>query len=251
VFDYDAEIRRYNELFRAATGIGAEDRVLDIGCGAGQSTRDAARAAVAGSALGVDLSEQMLELARRRSAEERIINVTFEQADAQRQPFPTHHFDVAISRFGTMFFPDPVTAFSNIGRAVRPAGQLVMLVWQAGDRQEWMVAIREAVGPVPAQPATDPFSLADPATVQRILDIAGFTAISLTDLHEPIYYGPDAATAFDAVLNLRMAQDPLAALTDHDRQRALDRLHATLLAHETEHGVLFDSHAWLITAQRR
>lgn len=251
MFDYDAEIRRYNELFRDSTGIGAEDRVLDIGCGAGQSTRDAARTAVAGSALGVDISEQMLELARRRSADEGIANVTFQQADAQRHPFPTNHFDIAISRFGTMFFPDPLAAFSNIGRALRPAGRLVMLVWQADNRQEWTAAIREAVPTVPAQPAADPFSLADPSTVRNLLTAAGFATASLTDLHEPIYYGPDAATAAEAVLTLRMTQDPLATLTADNRQRALDRLHATLLAHETDHGVWFDSRAWLISTHRR
>lgn len=253
MFDYDAEVIRYNERFRVATGVGRGDRVLDIGCGAGQSTRDAARAAPPGDALGVDLSAQMLEHARRRSDEEGVHNVTFEQADAQRHPFPSNHFDVAISRFGTMFFADPVEAFTNIGRALGPAARLAMLVWQDGDRQEWAAAIRESLGAgraLPDRAGADPFSLGDPATAKRILDAAGFAEVSLTDLHEPIYYGPDVATAFDAVLTLRMAQDPLAELAADDRERALERLRATLAAHESDRGVWFDSRAWIVTAHR-
>jgi SAM-dependent methyltransferase len=254
LFDYDAELGRYNELLRAATGVGPGDRVLDIGCGAGQSTRDAARAALPGDALGVDLSARMLELARGRSAAEGVHNIRFEQADAQRHPFPTSHFDVAISRFGTMFFAGPVEAFTNVGRALRPAARLVMLVWQDSDRQEWSAAISESLAPgraLPAATAGDPFSLADPSTVDGILDAAGFAAVSRADLREPIYYGPDVATAYDAVLGLRMATDLLAGLADDDRPRALERLRAALARHESDRGVWFDSRAWLITAHRR
>jgi ubiquinone/menaquinone biosynthesis C-methylase UbiE len=80
---YDAELLRHNERLRAATGIRPTDRVLDVGCGGRQSTRDAARAAVSGSALGVDVSEAMLERARRRTAEEGLDNVVYELGDAQ------------------------------------------------------------------------------------------------------------------------------------------------------------------------
>src|SRR5688572_10172057 len=130
MFDYDAELRRYNEHFRAAAGVGPQDRVLDSGCGAGQSTRDAARAAVGGRALGIDVSARMLEIARERAVAEGLANVAFEQGDAQGHPFADNHFDVAISRFGTMFFAEPVPAFTNIARALRPGARLVMLVWQ-------------------------------------------------------------------------------------------------------------------------
>lgn len=85
---YDAELRRHNEVFRAAVKAGTRDRVLDIGCGSGQSSRDAARVAVEGSVLGVDVSAQMLEIARSRSAEEGLRNVAFERGDAQLLVFP-------------------------------------------------------------------------------------------------------------------------------------------------------------------
>ena len=137
LFDYDAELSRYNVRLRAAAGVRPADRVLDIGCGTGQTTRDAARAATSGSALGVDLSRPMVDRARQLSEEEGIPNVDFELADAQVHPFAPRDFTVGLSRFGTMFFADPVAAFTNIGRALRPGARLVQLVWQAYDRQEW------------------------------------------------------------------------------------------------------------------
>jgi SAM-dependent methyltransferase len=87
----------------------------------------------------------MVEHARRLSEEAGIRNVNFERADAQVHPFAPGDFTVALSRFGTMFFTDPVAAFANIGRALRPGSPLVQLVWQANDRQEWSGAIRQAL----------------------------------------------------------------------------------------------------------
>src|SRR4029453_8900356 len=100
-----------------------------MGCGTGKTTRQAARTARAGSALGVDVSAPAIERARDLARAEGLHNVTFERADAQGPRFPQARFDVAISRFGTMFFDDPGTAFANIRKALRPGGRLVMMVW--------------------------------------------------------------------------------------------------------------------------
>lgn len=96
LFDYDAELLLHNELFRIAARIGPRDRVLDIGCGTGQSTREAAHAAVSGSTVGVDISAQMLEQARRLSDDQGLSNTDFIQADAQIHHFPLKHFDLCI-----------------------------------------------------------------------------------------------------------------------------------------------------------
>jgi len=252
---FDAEARPHNERFRAAVGVSARDRVLDVGCGTGQTTRDAARAAVDGNALGVDLSAQMLDHARRRSREEGLTNVSFLQADAQVHRFPAASFEVCISRFGTMFFADPVAAFSNIGHALRPGGRLVLMVWQARDRNEWTTAVREALAgdnPVPPPPAEGPhpFSLADPAVAGGILAAAGFADIGFTDVHEPVFYGPDSAVALDVVRGLRSTRDLLAGLDAGETEQALRRLRATLAAHQTGDGVVFDARTWIISARR-
>ncbi|MCM2423971.1 class I SAM-dependent methyltransferase [Streptomyces sp. RKAG293] len=255
LFDYDAELRLHNEHLRAAARVGSGDRVLDIGCGTGRTTREAARAAVTGSALGVDVSAPMLERAMRLSDDQGLPNVTYQQADAQVHRFPPEHFDLCISRFGTMFFADPVAAFTNIGSALRPAARLVLLVWQNRDRNEWASALRRSLTPAtdtPSPPPSGPdaFSLADQDITEGILTAAGFTDVTFTDVHEPVYYGPDTATAFDSVLRLLKFQDLLADLDAATAEQARTRLRATLAAHDTGSGVYFDSRAWIITARR-
>ncbi|MGE5287377.1 MAG: class I SAM-dependent methyltransferase [Micromonosporaceae bacterium] len=252
LFDYDAELCHYHEHLRTAIDVRSTDHVLDIGCGTGQATRDAARAAASGSALGIDISARMLTRARELSRQEGLRNISFVQADAQIHRFQPERFDLAISRFGTMFFADPVAAFTNIRGTLRPGARLVQLVWQCSNRQEWSAVIREVFAgeqPTPA-PTADPFSLADPATAGAILTASGFTDAAVTGLHEPVYYGPDTATALDAVLTLQMTKDLLAPLDAARTQHALNQLRAALAAHQSRNGVLFDSHAWLITARR-
>ena len=251
---FDAETRPHNERFRVATGVAPGDQVLDVGCGTGQSTRDAARAAVAGSALGIDLSAEMLEHARRVSREEGLGNVGFEQADAQVHAFPAASFDVAISRFGCMFFADPAAAFGNIASALRPGGRLVLMVWQARERNAWSTTIRAAIAgdaDLPPPPAPGPFSLGDPAVAGGILAAAGFTEVGFTDVAEPVYYGPDAEVALGVVRGLRSTKDLLAGMDAAQAQGALDRLRATLAAHQTGAGVYFGARTWIITARRR
>src|SRR5262249_44031826 len=163
-------------------------------------------------------------------------NATFERGDAQVHPFPPARFDLVISRFGTMFFADPIAAFTNIARAARTGAGLVMMVWQSEERNEWATAIRYALtaGAAPP-PATGPdrFSLADPGAVQSILAAAGFVDVGISEVREPVFYGPDAAAAFDLVRDMRMTRDLLARLDAVAAQRALARLRETLAAHET------------------
>ena len=106
-----------------------------------------------------------------------------------------------------MFFTDAVATFANIGRALRPDARLVLLVWQHPERNEWFTATRRALGDsgtsTPSGRDLEPFSLADPSDTQRMLIAAGLDEIEFTDVHEPVYYGPAAATAYEAVLRLR------------------------------------------------
>ncbi|MFP5317961.1 MAG: class I SAM-dependent methyltransferase [Acidimicrobiia bacterium] len=143
--------------FLQAAAVGYDERVLDIGCGTGETTRDLARAAPAGTALGVDLSSRMLALARRRAAEQGLTNACFLQADALVHPFTSAAFDLAVSRTGAMLFGDPVAAFTNIARALRPDGRLVLLTWQSLDENPWILEFAEALAGgrnVPSPPPT-------------------------------------------------------------------------------------------------
>jgi SAM-dependent methyltransferase len=247
---YDAELQRHHEILFRAADVQLHDDVLDIGCGAGQTTREAARKAAKGIALGVDVSWPAIQRARELAGAQGLPNIAFELADAQLRRFPPERFDLAISRFGTMFFDDPVVAFTNIARTLRPGGRLVMMVWQAPERNEWDVAIRRSLE-VPGEPAgPGPFSFADPLTVREILQTAGLADIAFTDVHEPVFYGPDVAAALDWVHSFTCTSEALKKLDPAAAKRADEGLRQTLAAHLGDDGVWFDSRAWIVTARR-
>ena len=211
--------------------------------------------AQAGSALGVDVSAAAIVRARELARAEELSNVAFEHANAQVYRFPYERFDLAISRFGTMFFDDPAAAFANIRRALRPAGRLVMMVWQAHARNEWDIAICEALGAPQATAGLtsggpDPFSLADPPTVTEILETAGFADVAFTDVSEPVYYGPDVAAALDWVRRFASTSQALSRLDPAAAAHAVRRLRESLAAQLSGDGVWFNSRAWIVTARR-
>ena len=251
---FDRSAASHHRALLDAAGISAGDRVLDVGCGTGQVTRDAARAAGDGGAVGVDLSSHMLDVAHQRALAEGLHNVEFVLADAQVHPFETGAFDVVTSRFGSMFFGDPVAAFTNIARATRPGGRLALVTWQPMARNEWLGTIlgalaagRQMGGP-PAN-APGPFGLSEPERVTEILTTAGFGELELADDSAPIWFGDnsDEATAFIAGLQAWMLRD----LDDGQRAAALGALHDAFAEHQGADGVQLGSAAWVITATRR
>jgi SAM-dependent methyltransferase len=249
---FDRSIAPYHERLLAVAAIGERDHVLDLGCGTGQTTRDAARAASAGAALGIDLSSRMLDYARRRAAEESVNNVAFAQADAQIHPFEPNRYDVAISRTAAMFFGDQVAAFANIGRSLRSGGRLVLVTWQPLARNEWIQEISGALAAgrdLPAPPPdTGPFSLSNPDRVRALLTTAGFADVELDGTTAGMWFGDDADDAHRFAVGLMGWM--LEGLDDTRRVRAIDALRATMSAHETPDGVFFDSAAWTIHATR-
>lgn len=248
---FDEGVAGYHGQFLAAAAIEVTANVLDIGCGSGQTTRDAARRATAGSALGVDLSSRMIELARQLADRGQLPNATFQQADAQVHPFPDQFFDVAVSRHGAMFFGDAPAAFANIARAMRPGGRLVLLSWQPLERNEWVSAFRTALAAgreLPAPSPVMPGSLQDPDQVRQLLTSAGFADVRLRGLREPMYFGRDVDDACQFISGQFAGMiDDLDADT---KARALDGLRASMADHQTDRGVLYDSAAWLIQARR-
>src|SRR5918992_2952013 len=135
----------YDAAFFAAANLRPGDHVLDVGCGTGATTREAARRAPGGTATGIDLSAAMLDVARATATQEGLRGVDFLHGDAQVHPFSSAAYDVVLSRTGAMFFGDPIVAFANLARATRPGGRLVLLVWQAFERNQWMVAVSGAL----------------------------------------------------------------------------------------------------------
>lgn len=252
---YDATDRWINRRFEAETAIQPRDRVLDVGCGTGKSSRDAARRAAKGWVLGVDLSSRMLDDARRRSVDEGMTNVDFLHADAQIHPFEPGSFDLAISVFGAMFFADPLAAFANIGRSLRPGGRIAFLSWQAFEHNEWLTTLFDSLAagrdlPTPSAGEPGPFGLADAETVTTLLREAGFVDGHLTSICEPMWLGDSTEQAWGFVTEMGIVRGLTESLDDASREEAMTALHRRISASETAEGVLLGSAAWLITARQ-
>lgn len=257
----DDEEGRNTKLSRqliATAAIGMSDHVLDVGCGAGETTLLAARHASAGHVAGIDLSAPMLEQARLAATAASLGNVTFQQADAQVHPFAKGTFDAAISMYGVMFFADPVAAFANIGRALRAGGRLTFVCPQQPEQCAWYVIPVAALLAVPPQPhdviARYPgarpvmFSLSDAARLDEVLTKAGFTAVSVKPTRVPHAFGRTAAEAADTFL----ASGPTRYIVEQDDELTWDEAHArletALRAYELADGVLLPGAQWLVSA---
>lgn len=244
----------FNDPLFAAAAIGPADHVLDVGCGAGRTTRLAARLASDGRALGLDLSGPMLDRARAVAAAEGVANVEFVQGDAQVHPLPEAAFSVAVSRFSTMFFGDPTAAFGNIRRALRPGGRLALVCMAEPGRNTWLEALfglREHLPLPPFPVAGDPgmFSLSDPAHVRDVLTAAGFDTVDAVRAEAPMHWGRDAADAADFLLGTGPGHHLLGQVDAPTAERARAALTAALRPHESTAGLLLRGAAWVVTAR--
>jgi SAM-dependent methyltransferase len=197
----DQVLQPISAALLTAAGLQPEDAVLDIGCGCGATSIGAAHTVgPIGKVLGMDISEVMLSVARRRVEESGVANVSFVAADAQTHPFEPQH-NLAIGRFGTMFFDDPVAAFANIARALRPAGRLCMVTWQPLDANDWLIIPGAALLEYGTLPQTTDgpgmFAQSDPVTVTNVLRSSGFSEINVTTQAVPLHLGtPQEASEY-------------------------------------------------------
>lgn len=249
---FDRAVADFQDRFEAAVSVHPGERVLDVGCGGGLTTRRAARASLDGDVLGVDLSRELLEVARRRADAEGLRHVSFVRADAQVHAFEPDHYDAVLSRTGSMFFGDPVAAFRNLWAATRPGGRLVLLTWQPPDRNEWISgtlgALGGAPGPTADLDAPGMFSLSRPERICAVLDAAGWTKVQVDGLEGREWFGKDVDDALDFLRGLFAWL--LDELPDDERDAAVDRLRQSLAEHAGPDGVDFGSAAWLVTARK-
>jgi len=252
---HDRAIRPYHEALLGAVTIEATDNVLDIGCGNGESTRDTARRAGEGSALGMDLSSRMIENARAIASREGVRNAVFEHGDVQAYPFDDAVYDVCISRFGAMFFADRDAAFANVARSIRKDGLLGLVAWRSPLENEWFQCVFGALAagrdlPMPAPGTPGPYGLADADVTRRALEGAGFADVGFEPVDKPFWVGTDVTDAFAFLRASGIARGLTQGLEPDQKARAFDTLEAAMNEHTSDAGVTFGSSAWLVTARR-
>lgn len=245
-----AALRRHltPRLFEAAA-IAPGDRVLDVGCGCGETTVAAAR--LAGHVRGIDLSAPMLEVAHRLATGAGVSNVELIRADAQRHPLPPAGHDVVLSSFGVMFFDDPLAAFRNLRATLRPDGRLAFLCWQAADRTEvFSIPLRAFSTGTGRTPPVDPDPFADPEWVTDLLTRAGFGDVRPTALRVPAWIGSDPTDARDYARGSSRCRALLDSLDDPRQVEAvLAGMTGEYAARHRPDGVWVEAAAWLVTAR--
>ncbi|WAS89841.1 class I SAM-dependent methyltransferase [Nannocystis punicea] len=257
----DDMLAAYGEAVLGAAGARPGERVLDVGCGAGATSLALARAVQPGGAVvGVDVSTPLLERARERAAAAGL-DVTFRCADAGADDLGPGGYDLLVSRFGVMFFADPVAAFVHVRAAARPGGRLAFVCWRAAVENEWVVlpqrALRDLVpAPPPPDPAAPgPFSFAARERVQSILDGAGFRDVAITPFDAPLRFGrgdtPEAALddALAQAADIGPVSRLLAGQPDDVRARGLAAVRAAFAGRAGPDGVIVRGAAWIVTAR--
>lgn len=255
---YDGMLAPLGWLALDAAHLRPGERILDVGCGAGQlSLEAAARVSPGGSVVGADLSIPLLELARERAERARVASATFVEADAQVHRFDVP-FDVVISRFGVMFFADPVAAFANLHAATVEGGRLAFVCWQPAPANEWVVAALNAFRPhvdLPAPPppgAPGPFAFGDPDHIKGVLEAAGWADVEIGGVMTTVAVG-GATTVDEAVefyLEDNFGRMLLASASPEQRAAATRSLEEALAPHVSGGHVGLGAAVWVVTADR-
>ena len=252
----DTLTRPFGDSAMDALGVASGDRLLDVGCGCGETTIELARrTGDGGPVLGIDLSAPMLDRARARTAKAGLTNVEFRQADAQTDAL-ADGLDGLYSRFGVMFFDDPPAAFANLAGSLRPGGRLAFVCWQGLEVNPWMsVPVRAAerhLGPVelPKNDVQGPFGLADPDRTRALLQGAGLADVGVEPLELDLALpGGDVGGVAAVMLALLPTRHAVRGATAEARALARDAVEAALGEYGADGGVRVPAAAWVVTAR--
>ncbi len=236
------------------------ERVLDVGCGFGDTTQVlAGLVGPEGATLGVDAAPRFVEAARQEATDAGVANARFEVVDVETASFE-ERFDLAYSRFGTMFFANPVAALRNVREALVPGGRLAMAVWRRRIDNDWLYRGQTIVERIVAKPeehdeptcGPGPFSMADADTTSDVLQRAGFVEVALRRCDIPILIGRDAEEAIELMTSLGPAGEILRLAGEsaaHLHERVHEELRAGLAEFETPDGLYAPASTWIVTAR--
>jgi ubiquinone/menaquinone biosynthesis C-methylase UbiE len=251
----DHALRTFGEAAISRAAVREGEHVLDVGCGCGDSTLSlAGRVGTAGSVTGVDVAAPLLARARQRASA--LEQVRFIQGDAAVLSLPAEH-DLIFSRFGVMFFSDPVRAFKQLRAALRPKGRLAFVCWRAFTDNPWATIPFESILEVfpDAQPtapagAPGPFAFADRAKLEEVLSAAGFRSIAIERFDDPLIMSEGSLSdAVDFAINTGPVARLLLDASPEALARVRDGMARTLAQHHDASGVRLMGSVWLVTAQ--
>jgi SAM-dependent methyltransferase len=232
------------------------ERVVDVGCGCGATTRAfAEKVGAAGHVLGVDISAPMLQRARQVAPQG--ARVEFQLADASAYPFKPASFDLIVSRFGVMFFAEPAGSFANLRKALRPGGRLTFVCWREPRANPWLITpLQAAYNHVPKLPEVGPedpgpFSFASEARVHRILGGAGFSDIAMEacDLTLDVAIGNGLDAAVESALQIGPTSRALEGQPADIVAAVRRSIHEVLAPFAKGQAVVLPASIWVVTAR--
>ena len=253
----DAVLAPVADALLTAARIQPGESIVDLGCGCGATAIvAAAQAGPSGAVHGIDLSEPMLAVARQRAEDAGLTTLTFTAADAQTHPLAGAEHDAVISRFGSMFFDDPVAAFTNLRRGVRPGGRVLIATWQPLGRNDWLTVPGAALlryGTLPDSSLGGPgmFAQSDPDLVRATLTRAGWTAVDSRAVTVSLRLGDTPADATGYLADGGVGRAVLETVPAPDQAAALAAVREALAPHLGSDGVRLDAGILLTTAIQR
>lgn len=253
----DTLLGKLGEAAMDAGSLSNAQSVLDIGCGSGGSTFEISRRIGSGGAVwGVDISKPMLDIAITRLTNHDIGNVKFSEADVTTLDFTNHSFDRAFSRFGVMFFEDPVASFVNIANSLKPNGKLAFCCWRSLSKNEWFelplnVGLKYCAPPNQVDPhAPGPMAFKDQDRINSILNASGFTKVSIHDHESKLVVGPTPEIAASNLTDVGPLSRLMQNSDNHIKMLVQTKLEKQLMEHVTSRGVELNSNIWIVTANK-
>lgn len=255
--ELDAQLAPIGDALLEALGLRRGERVLDVGCGAGATTLAIADRVAPGEVLGLDVSAPLLARAAERARG--LTHVQFVRADAQTHRHEGARFDVVSSRFGVMFFDDPIAAFANLGDMLVPGGRLGFVCWRSVRENPLFTLPLEAATPWLAQPppmpppdAPGPFAFADSDRVRALLEAAGWAQIEIAPHDVDVAYagGPDLERAVDLALEIGPLSRAMPGVESSQHAPIRAAVREAFARHLGPRGVVLPAASWLVTARR-
>jgi SAM-dependent methyltransferase len=254
--ELDEQLKPLEDALLAQVDLRAGHSVLDVGCGCGATSLALAdRVGTSGAVTGIDVSQPMIAHGESHVGERS--NINFVMGDAQVWTLPTASYDHIVSRFGVMFFGDPVAAFTNLRAHLKPGGRFSFICWRAFADNPWMTVPVEAAGqhvpmPLDGDPyAPGPAALADAERTERLLREAGFTEVRIAPNDQDLHIGPGGT--LDASVDFAMKMGPVPRMIADADEETIAKVRAAireaLMAHDGEDGVRLRSATWIVQAK--